>query len=187
VSAAPIEARTRRTRRHILKSRGQKRVARYHLDRRADRRLRSVEDAAIEDGEMTEATGTYLFLTGADMDPTKVRRAYPEGTFVARGHTEAHAGEIAPEFAQVLAGPGVGDVWGILVQVPNAYGDNERRHQVTADDGRTFTAVVIGERMAAGLAPLVLKAAHYWELPAGYVGRLKMATPKLGREGSDED
>ena len=135
---------------------------------------------------MTETTGTYLFLTGADMDPTLVHQAYPHGKFVARGSTEAHAGEISSEFSHVVAAPGVGDVWGILVHVPATYGDHERRHQVTTDDGRTMTAVVIGERMAAGLTHSVLKAAQYWELPAGYVGRLKMATPKLGLVGSDE-
>jgi hypothetical protein len=136
-------------------------------------------------GGMTDTTGTYLFLTGADMDPTKVRRAYPNGKFIARGYTEAHAGEIADKFKDVLAAPGVGDVWGILVQVPDSYGDNEKRHQVTTDDGRTMTAVVIGSRMASGLTRSVLKAAQYWELPAGYVGRLKMVTPQLGRAGSD--
>lgn len=135
---------------------------------------------------MAESTGTYLFLTGSDMDPTKVRQAYPNGTFVARGYTEAHAGEIADEFKDVLAAPGVGDVWGILVQVPDSYPDNEKRHQVTTDDGRTVTAVVVGNRMAAGLSRSVLKAAQYWELPGGYVGRLKMVTPKLGLAEKDE-
>jgi hypothetical protein len=135
---------------------------------------------------MSEQAGTYLFLTGADMEPTAVQKAYPKGRFIARGSTEAHAGEISPEFAKTVAAPGVGDVWGILVQVPDAYGDNERRHQVTTDDGRTMTAVVVGERMAAGFSRAVLKAAQYWELPAGYVGRLKMAMPKLGVEGAGE-
>lgn len=137
-------------------------------------------------GKMAETTGTYLFLTGSDMDPTKVKQAYPKGTFIARGYTEAHAGEIADEFKEVLAAPGVGDVWGILVQVPDSFGDHEKRHQVTTDDGRTVTAVVIGLRMASGLSHSVLKAAQYWELPAGYVGRLKMVTPTLGRAESGE-
>ena len=134
---------------------------------------------------MTDQAGTYLFLTGADMDPVAVRNTYPEGRFIARGHTEAHAAEISKEFKDHVAPTGVGDVWGILLHVPATYADNERRHQVTTDDGKTVTAVVIGDRMAAGFSRAVLKAAQYWELPSGYVGRLKMAAPKLGTEGAD--
>jgi hypothetical protein len=136
---------------------------------------------------MSENAGAYLFLTGADMDPTEVRRAFPNAQFVARGYTEARAGEISPTFADVLAGPGVGDVWGILIRVPEPADENVRRHDVTTDDGRTFNAVVVGDRMVGGLAQFALAAARYWELPPGYTGRLKMATPSLGKVGTDEE
>lgn len=135
---------------------------------------------------MTEHEGSYLFLTGADMDPTEVRRAYPNAQFVARGFTEARAGEIAPAFKDLLAGPGVGDVWGILIRVPEPAGENVPRHDVTTDDGRTFNAVVAGEQMVAGLPNFVLAAARYWELPPAYTGRLEMATLPLGTIGADD-
>jgi hypothetical protein len=136
---------------------------------------------------MTEHEGSYLFLTGSDMDPTEVRRAYPNARFVARGYTEAHAGEISPTFAKVLAGPGVGDVWGILVRVPEPVDGNVKRHDVTTDDGRTFNAVVIGDRMVSGHSHAALAAARYWELPTGYTGRLKLVAPSLGVAGADDE
>ena len=137
--------------------------------------------------ENGETAGGYLFLTGSNMDPTEVRRAHPEARFVARAYTEVHAGEISPTFAKLLAGPGVGDVWGILLRIPGPAPENQRRHTVTTDDGRTFDAVCVGDRMVSGESHFVLAAARYWELPTGYTGRLKMATPALGVAGSDDD
>lgn len=134
-----------------------------------------------------ETASWHLFLTGADMDPTEVRRAYPGARFVARAYTEFHAGEISTTFAELLAGPGVGDVWGILLRIPGPAPENQRRHTVTTDDGRTFDAVCVGDRMVSGESHLVLAAARYWELPTGYTGRLKMATPALGVAGSDDE
>jgi hypothetical protein len=129
---------------------------------------------------------TYLFLTGADMDPVEVRKSYPEARFVARGYTEVHAGEIDPEFAKVVATPGVGDVWGILLTNPGTVDGHPRRHTVTTDDGRTFDAVAVGDRMVSGFKRAVYAAARYWELPTGYTGRLEMVVPKLGVEPSSD-
>lgn len=134
-----------------------------------------------------ETAGAYLFLTGSDMDPTEVRRAYPEARFVARGYTEAHAGDVSPAFANVLAGPGASDVWGILLSIPGPAPEHQRRHTVTTDDGRTFDAVCVGDHMVSGESRSVLAAARYWELPTGYTGRLKMAVPAPGVAGSDDD
>ena len=132
---------------------------------------------------MTESKGTYLFLSGADMDPTEVRKNHPSARFVARGFTEAHAGEVSPNFSKVVASPGVGDIWGILLHIPGAVEGNPKRHKVTTDDGRTVTAVVVGHQMVAGFKRSVYAAAKYWELPTGYTGRLAMVVPKLGVEG----
>lgn len=134
---------------------------------------------------MPDDTGSYLFLTGSDMDPTEVRRAFPEAQFVARGYTEAHAGAISATFSDVVASPGVGDVWGILLRVPGPVEGDFARYDVTTDDGRTFNAAAIGHKLVGGQSNETLKAALYWELPTGYTGRLKMATPALGR--SDDD
>jgi hypothetical protein len=129
---------------------------------------------------MTENAGTYLFLSGADMDPTEIRKAFPNARFVARGFTEAHAGEISSNFSDVVASPGMGDVWGILLTTPVSYGPDERRHEITTDDGRHFNAVIVGDKMVDGFKRSVYAAARYWELPTGYTGRLELVTPKLG-------
>jgi len=137
--------------------------------------------------ENGETAGSYLFLTGSDMDPTEVLQTYPGARFVARAFTEVHAGEISPTFAKLVAGPGVGDVWGILLRIPGPAPENQRRHTVTTDDGRSFDAACDGDHMVSGESHLVLAAARYWELPPGYVGRLSMATPALGVVAEDEE
>lgn len=136
---------------------------------------------------MPDDTGAYLFLTGSDMDPEQVRRNFPNAQFVARGFTEAHAGAISATFANVIATPGVGDVWGILIRVPEPIEGDFSRYDVTTDDGRVFNAAAIGNKMVSGQSNETLAAARYWELPTGYTGRLKMATPKLGKAGPDDD
>ena len=136
---------------------------------------------------MADNAGDYLFLTGSDMDPTQVRKTYPNAQFVARGYTEAHAGAIAATFAGVIATPGVGDVWGILIRVPEPVEGDFARYHVTTDDGRTFNAAAVGDKLVSGQSNETLAAARYWELPTGYTGRLKLATPALGRAGVDDE
>lgn len=134
-----------------------------------------------------DGTSTFLFLSGADMDPTAVRVNHPNARFVARGFVEARAGQIAPAFAKYVASPGTGDVWGILIESPDTVEGDPLKMNVTADDGRTFDAVIVGERMISGQTHATLAAALYWELPPGYTGRLKMATPKLGTSPGGDD
>jgi hypothetical protein len=136
---------------------------------------------------MPDESGAYIFLTGSDMDPTQVRQDFPEAQFVARGYTEAHAGAISATFADVVASPGVGDIWGILLRLPEAPQGDFSRYDVTTDDGRVFNAAAIGSKLVSGQSNETLAAALYWELPTGYTGRLKMATPALGKAGPDED
>lgn len=94
---------------------------------------------------------------------------------------------ISPTFAGVVASPGVGDIWGIIIEVEGASPEDARRFDVTTDDGRTINAAAVGDRLVSGLATEVYAAARYWELPPGYAGRLKMATPKLGVSGPTDD
>lgn len=136
---------------------------------------------------MPDNASTYLFLTGSDMDPTRIRKTYPKAEFIARGFIEAHAGAISPTFAGVIATPGVGDVWGILIRVPEVIEGDLRRYDVTTDDGRVFPAAAVGDRLVSGQSNETLAAARYWELPTGYTGRLEMATPALGKAGADEE
>ena len=109
-------------------------------------------------------TGTdrYLFLCGADMDPTLARTSYPGARFVARAKLSGGDGTVVDE------------VWGILLRVPALPATdaaNEERDVVT-DDGRRFRAVAVGGGRPTGDPAAVLAAARYWELPPAYVRRL---------------
>jgi hypothetical protein len=118
------------------------------------------------------ASNAYLFLSGAEMDPTAVLAAHPGALFVARARVSADHHEIASPFAGSLANDGPIEVWGILIEHVN--GTGETRQAVT-DDGRQIGAILGGEQLASGAPEAVLAAARYWELPPAYVGRLRDA------------
>lgn len=106
--------------------------------------------------------GAFLFLSGAEMEPSAVLAAAPGARFVARarlgGEEDAEAG-------------GEEAVWGILVRVPAGQGATEggQKRAVTTDDGRSFRAAVVGDGRPRGAAAEILAAARYWELPPAYV------------------
>jgi hypothetical protein len=117
---------------------------------------------------MTESTA-YLFLSGAEMDPTAVLATHPGARFVARARVHAYQSEIAVPFAGNLVEDETGKVWGILIERSSQQGGETR--QVITDEGREIDAVV-GGRLASGEPEAVFAAAKYWELPPAYVGRL---------------
>ncbi|MBA2519922.1 MAG: hypothetical protein H0V24_09670, partial [Chloroflexia bacterium] len=82
---------------------------------------------------MSEAAAGYRFLSGAAMEPEAILAAYPGSRFVARAHVMAADNEI----------------WGILIHLatPDPAGD---AHDVTTDDGRTFTALVSNDGHPTG-------------------------------------
>src|SRR4051794_27955500 len=124
---------------------------------------------------MTEF-GVYLFLSGADMDPTKVRAAYPAAHFLARARVSAESQEIASPFAAQLGADGSPvEVWGILIEQADQNGMSGESRQATTDDGRRFAAVLAGAQRASGQPDEVVAAARYWELPPAYVGKLRAA------------
>ena len=112
----------------------------------------------------------FLFLCGADMDPTLVRTTHPGARFVARAKLSAGDGTVADE------------VWGILLRVSALPAADEERDVVT-DDGRRFQAVAVGGGRPTGDPAAVLAAARYWELPPAYVRRLP--APPVGGAGDD--
>ena len=126
------------------------------------------------------ASNAYLFLSGAEMDPTAILTAHPGARFVARARVSAEHHEIASPFAGSLANDGPIEVWGILIEHVN--GSGEVRQAVT-DDGRQIEAILGGDQLASGAPDAVLAAARYWELPPAYVGRLRDAI----EAGNDED
>jgi hypothetical protein len=113
----------------------------------------------------------YLFLSGAEMQPERVRDTWPEARFVARGRLEPRPlGPVAPPAGTRY------ETWGIIVETPDAPLDGETRSAV-ADDGRAFAVVAPLPDDADPTA--VLAAGRYWELPPAYVRRLAWiaATP----------
>lgn len=100
----------------------------------------------------------YLFLCGAEMDPTVVRRAYPAARFVAR---------VRP------ADGGGGEVWGILLRTPAGEAHprpaGDRAREVITDDGRHYQAEAPAGWHPGGEPTAILAAARYWELPPAYV------------------
>ena len=109
----------------------------------------------------------HLFLSGAEMQPERVRATWPEARFVARGRLQPHpvAGVVPPAGAQY-------ETWGIVLESPDAATPGETRGALT-DDEREFT--VVAPPPDDGDAAAVLAAARYWELPPPYVRRLARA------------
>ena len=109
----------------------------------------------------------YLFLSGAEMQPERVRGAWPEARFVARGRLEPRPlGAVVPPVGARY------ETWGIVIETPHAVISGEERGAV-ADDGRVFAVTVPPPDDADPAA--VLAAARYWELPPPYVRRLASA------------
>ena len=109
----------------------------------------------------------YLFLSGADMQPERVRSAWPEARFVARGRLEPRP------LGAVMAPAGVRyETWGIVIETPDAPTTGATRSAVT-DDGRVIAVTALPPDDADPAA--VLAAARYWELPPPYVRWLAIA------------
>jgi hypothetical protein len=121
--------------------------------------------------EQQRLSENYLFLSGAQMNPTAARAAYAGAQFMARARLQAKPDEVAAPFAQALAA-GSDEIWGILFQF-NGQPTGESRTAVT-DDGRE---VQVSPRLPLldGDPAAVLAAARYWELPPAYVERLATA------------
>lgn len=104
-----------------------------------------------------------LFLQGAEMQPSRIRAAWPQAQFVARARlTPRPHGAVFPVAHPAYA------AWGIVIEAP-AEVQGEARH-VTTDEGHTLRVVVPAPDDADPQA--VLAAAKYWELPPPYVRRL---------------
>ncbi len=108
---------------------------------------------------MTGDDAVYWFLSGAAMDPTRIRQRQPEARFVARARLQTADGD-AP-------------VWGILLRLPAdaTPAPAAAKGQIVTDDGRAFAAVIASDPPQPGDAA-ALAAARYWELPPAYVRQL---------------
>lgn len=109
----------------------------------------------------------YLFLSGAEMQPERVRGAWPEASFVARARLQPRP------LGAIVAPAGTRyETWGIVIETPDASTTGATRSAVT-DDGLVFTVTALPPDDADPAN--VLAAARYWELPPPYVRRLASA------------
>jgi hypothetical protein len=118
------------------------------------------------------ADGTYVFLSGAKMNPTVAREVYPDAHFVARARLQANVNDIAPPFSASLAA-GSDEIWGIILASQDGQSTTPRRTAIT-DDGREVQ-VEPHLPLLDGDTEVVLAAARYWELPPAYIARLAAA------------
>ena len=119
----------------------------------------------------------YLFLCGAEMQPERIRAAWPEARFVARGKlTPRPLGPVAPPAGAAY------ETWGVILDAPEGSAAGEARGAVT-DDGRALPVVVTAADDTDPAA--VAAAARYWELPPPYVRRLMRAAALTMDEPSD--
>jgi hypothetical protein len=130
---------------------------------------------------MDDQPEAFLFLYGADMDPTAVRTAMPAARFVARAWVPATASALPPLPAAEPPPPLPGAarspddaVWGVLLRVPTSVAAfaGEAVAEATTDDERPFVATIATPASALADRAAILAAARYWELPPGYVRRL---------------
>ena len=109
----------------------------------------------------------FVFLSGAEMQPERVRTDWPAARFVARGRILPRpVGAMIPPHGTRY------ETWGILIETPEAPVAGDDRAAAT-DDGRAFGVVVPAPDVSDPAA--VLAAARYWELPPAYVRRLARA------------
>lgn len=131
---------------------------------------------------MTESEQiTHLFLSGADMDPTAIRAAYPGARFVARSKLIAASEALPPAYSSLDGA----EIWGILLTT--AAQPASGIAEVMTDDGRRFQASLGFGGLLCGSPDDVLAAARYWELPPSYITRLRAAVQALGVAADEEE
>ncbi|MCC6705466.1 MAG: hypothetical protein IT334_11355 [Thermomicrobiales bacterium] len=120
------------------------------------------------------ASGTLLFLSGVNMQPSAIRDLWPAARFQARVRIEADRAELNPFFANAFsADDGKATIWGIAVACPEEIEGVRRDGQTDAGDAVSLTLVELP--LLAGDPEAVLAAALYWELPPAYTARLREA------------
>ncbi len=119
-----------------------------------------------DEGSTEPAFKTRAFLWGADMNPTTIRRRWPEGRFV----TIARAAGLLTRGAGLPAGAFGPEVWGIIVETGAAQAGTPV--PLALPDGSEATAMLMAEPEAIGSAIDILTEANYWELPQAYRDRI---------------
>ncbi len=121
-------------------------------------------------GPAAPAFTSRVFLWGADMNPTAIRRRWPEGRFIAI----AHATGLLTRRAGLPAGAFGPEVWGIVVETGAAQAGTPV--PLALPDGTEATAMLTSEPDAIGALADILAEATYWELPQAYRDRIQSFT-----------
>jgi hypothetical protein len=116
------------------------------------------------------------------MWPSQVNAGFAGAQFVARGWAPADRAPVAAYFAGAVTD----QVWGLLISTTNGARDGQTVN-VTADDGREFSAILEDGPLLDGDPQGVLAAARYWELPPRFVAQLKDALQAGGVTVEDEE
>lgn len=108
-----------------------------------------------------------VFLCGADMRPSAIRRRWPAARFVAL----ARAGGFLTRGIGLPSDAFGPEVWGIVVET----GERQRGTPlpVTLRDGTETTAMIVGDPSEIGSPDEILAQARYWELPEAYRERIE--------------
>lgn len=135
---------------------------------------RDAKPVLIDPGD---ATGTLVFLCGADMNPSLIgdRKGLERARFVAiariDGTLTGRAG-LPPDLAS-------GEIWGIALAIAPA-ADPARSSStpiatvsIVWRDGTSAEAALMTDPTTVGTVADVLSEAHYWELPVAYRNRLQ--------------
>lgn len=129
-------------------------------------------------GDPTGAPETLVFLCGADMNPTLVRRraGLERARFVAIARIDgSEAGRVG-----LPAELGSDAIWGIALTIAaDASLPMPRGAAVSTvlRDDTSVEAVVLTDPVTVGSVADVLREAHYWELPVAYRDRLQALLP----------
>lgn len=128
-------------------------------------------------GDPTETPETLVFLCGADMNPTLVRRraGLERARFVAIARIDGSEAEGIGLPADLEADA----IWGIALTIaadasPPTPG---AAVPIVLRDDTSAEAVVLTDPGTVGNVADVLREAHYWELPVAYRDRLQALLP----------
>lgn len=122
-----------------------------------------------------------LFLSGAEMHPTRIRREVPGARFIARARINPGSLPVSGTFRTAIDG----DLWGILVETTGEFPAGATPTTATTDLGRQVDAVIVGD-LVPGDPVEAVAAARYWELAPAYVARL-MAAARVPEEAPRDD
>lgn len=124
-----------------------------------------------------------LFLSGAEMDPTTLRREHPGARFIARARITGQNLPLPPAFSALSNG----EVWGILVNVGTTSAVQGTVYEAVTDEGRCIRAALGPAGLLSGSPEAIIAAVRYWELPPDYVAQVREIVSTMGVQAEEEE